>query len=158
MNEPGNWRPISILPVCYKIFAKVIHLRLRPILEPQIADDQMGFMPSRGCDDALLVLELVIEKSIDQHMPLWFASLDLRKAFDRIEWSELFRSLTELAVPPAYQHLLAMMYDKQVGTLGGPDSFDIRRGVRQGDVLSPLLFNSALEIVMRRWNAVQSRH
>ena len=50
------------------------------------------------------------------------------------------------------------MYDKQVGTLGGPDSFDIRRGVRQGDVLSPLLFNSALEIVMRRWNARLRNH
>ena len=91
-------------------------------------------------------------------MPLWFASLDLRKAFDRVEWKALFEALNEQGLPEEYQHLLAMLYDNQVGTLGQGQYFPIRRGVRQGDVLSALLFNAASEMVMRRWKSRLDSH
>ena len=158
-KNAASWRPIAILPVCYKVFAKVLHHRLRAILEPKISEDEMGFMPGRGCDEALLVLEMVVQMSLDQHMPLWLASLDLSKAFDRVEWPTLFQALGEMGVPIGYQHLLGLMYDGQTGTLRDQNSsFDIRRGVRQGDVLSPLLFNTAMELVMKRWQARLHRH
>ena len=151
LSDPANWRPIAILRVCYKIFARILYNRLRTTLEPQFSDEQMGFMPCRGPDDALLILESVIHKSIDHDVPLWFASLDLRKAFDRIEWDQLFIALGEMNVPTAYQHLLAMLYDGKTGTLGDKARFDIKRGVRQGDVLSPMLFNAACDVVIKRW-------
>lgn len=90
LNNPGNWRPIAVLPICYKLFARIVYNRLRLFLDPQISDEQMGFMPNRGTDDALLTLESVTQNSIDYQIPLWFASLDLHKAFDRIEWMQLF--------------------------------------------------------------------
>ena len=61
-------------------------------------------------------------------------------------------------MPLGYQHLLAKLYDNQRGTLGHGSDFEINRGVRQGDVLSPLLFNSGLELVMRRWKARLTQH
>lgn len=53
----SNWRPIAMLDITYKIFAKMPHVRLAPTLERQQSDEQVGFRPRRSCDDALLVLE-----------------------------------------------------------------------------------------------------
>ena len=84
-------------------------------------------------------------------MPLWFASLDLRQAFDRVNWQPLFESLHDMGLGVEYQHLLALLYDNQQGVLRKGEAFKISRGVRQGDVLSPLLFNGALDVVIKRW-------
>lgn len=111
----------------------------------------MGFMPARSAEDASLILESVIGKSIGFNMPLFFASLDLKKAFDRILWPQVFEALLEQGVERPYLKLLAAIYSDQTGKLGTGKTFQIGRGVRQGNVLSPLLFNAALEMVMRRW-------
>ena len=118
----------------------------------------MGFQPRRSCEDALFILETVVHKSVDKHMPLWMISLDLQKAFDRVEWAPLTEALTLQGVPSEYCSLIAVLYRNQVGSLRGADSFEITRGVRQGDVLSPLLFNAALEQCMRRWKQGLSDH
>ena len=115
-------------------------------------------MKKTSTEDALYILEEVIAKSLDQHVPLYFASLDLRKAFDRIEWPYLFEALGEQALPTSYQNLLKMLYAGQEGVLSDDKRFPIRRGVRQGDVLSPLLFNSATEMVISKWKAKLKSH
>ena len=96
-------------------------------------------------------METIVSKSVEFRIPLWLASLDLKKAFDRIEWSALFHALQVQNVPQEYCTLLAALYDGQVGSLGQNGQFDITRGVKQGDVLSPMLFNAGLEIAIRRW-------
>ena len=149
--DVNNWRPIAILSVIYKVFAKLLCLRLQPILSAQQASEQMGFMPNRSVDDALVVVESMIGKSLESDFPLWIVSVDLRQAFDRIEYNALFDALSEQGVPIAYRNLLKRLYTGQAGTIDGLSHFDIMRGVRQGDVLSPMLFNAALESAMRRW-------
>ena len=156
LGDPGNWRPIAVLRVCYKVFGRIVYNRLRPNLQGEQSYEQMGFMQKRSTEDALLILEEVISKCLDQHVPLWFASLDL--AFDRIEWQQLFEALQEQGVPLNYQHLLMLLYDGQEGVLSGDKRFPIQRGVRQGDVLSTLLFNAASEMVIRRWKTRLASH
>ena len=148
--DVNNWRPLAILDITYKIFSRILHRRLMPILEPHQPPEQMGFRPSLGTDYALLVLENVIQKSIEYNMPLWIISVDLSKAFDRIDHASLFAALEEQGVPCAYQTLLKRVYHCQHGVVDGC-AFSIDRGVRQGDVLSPMLFNAALESAMKRW-------
>ena len=92
----------------------------------------------------------MISNSFEYNVPLWFASLDLKKAFDKIEWPQLFHALSVHHVGLEYQHLLAALYSDQTGMFGKSASFPILRGVRQGDVLSPLLFNTSLDLVMSR--------
>ena len=91
-----------------------------------------------------MVLESVCSKSLEWNFPVWFASLDLKKAFDRIEYSSLFGALQSQGVSRPYFKLLAALYCNQTGDVNGK-TFPIQRGVKQGDVISPLLFNAGLE-------------
>ena len=60
---PSNWRLIAILPILYKIFAKMLYYRLYPILDAWQADDQFGFRKNKRIDDVFAILENVIGKT-----------------------------------------------------------------------------------------------
>ena len=140
-SRPSCWRPIAILKISYQIlpiFSKLICQRLRITLESHQSIDQTGFRPGTGIEDAFLVFESLCSKSLEWNLPLWFASLDLAKAFDRVEYGPLFEAFWEL-------------YQNQSGKLQQGYGFSIQRGVRQGDVISPILFNAVLESAMRKW-------
>ena len=76
--SPSNWRPIAVLKITYKIFAKLVYKRLRPTLERHQSKDQVGFRPCTSVEDAFVVLESVCSKSLEWNFPVWFASLDLK--------------------------------------------------------------------------------
>ena len=86
------------------------------------------------------VLECFSSKSLDWNAPIWFASLDLPKAFDRIEYSRLFDALLQQGVPRCYCTLLWKLTKGQTGSVQGSEGFTIELGVKQGDVISPILF------------------
>ena len=75
-KDPNNWRPIAILDVAYKLFAKILHHRLQPLLDKEQACDQMGFRPKSGTADALLVLECMAERAVEWNLDLWVSSID----------------------------------------------------------------------------------
>ena len=108
--------------------------------------DQLGFRPRTGVDHAFVVLETVVSKTLEWQCGIWFASLDLRKAFDKVEHGALFAALTAQGIEDGYLDLLMEMYQDQTGAVPC-----IQRGVPQGDVLSPLLFNAVLEDAIRKW-------
>ena len=158
LQQTKNWRPIAILKITYKIFAKMLHDRLQPLLETEQSMDQVGFQRGTGIDHALAVFETVCGKSIEWNCEIWFASLDLTKAFDRVEHNQLFEALREQHVPQPYIALLRAIYSSQSGAVHGGRPFDIQRGVKQGDILSPLLFNAALECALRKWKGKCEHH
>ena len=59
---PKNYRPITIVPLLYKLFARLLHNRLQPILEPQQSDDQAGFRTGFSTEDHLFIDAMVQEK------------------------------------------------------------------------------------------------
>ena len=79
------------------------------------------------------------------------ASLDLKKAFDRILHAPLLDALAQQGLEPGYVSLIAALYNGQTAKVNGSRAFSIQRGVRQGDVLSSLLFNAGVESAMRKW-------
>ena len=158
LQQTKNWRPIAILKITYKIFAKMLHDRLQPLLETEQLMDQVGFRRGTGIDHALAVFETVCGKSIEWNCEIWFASLDLTKAFDRVEHNQLFQALREQHVPQPYIALLRAIYSSQSGAVHGGRPFDIQCGVKQGDILSPLLFNAALECALRKWKGKCEHH
>ena len=85
-------------------------------------------------------------------------SLDFEKAFDRIEFGPLFDALRQQGVPECYIALLTALYNDQWGSVNGSTYFEIQRGVKQGDVISPMLFNAGLEMAFRSWKVRLANH
>ena len=77
-----------------------------------------------------LVFENMAATNIEWKIPMWIISIDFKKAFDRINHTELFDALIHQGVEPCYVELLKILYANQIGILGGLH-FGIRRGVRQ---------------------------
>ena len=105
---------------------------------------QAGFRAGFSCEDHLLSMVLLIEAYREFNLPVWVCTVDFQKAFDSIEHSALWKALAEQGVDGQYIKLMAILYDGQVGEIRGPPSseaFDIRRGTKQGDPMSPKLFS-----------------
>ena len=149
--EVANWRPIAILPILYKLFARMVYHRISPTRLAHQSHDQFRFTPGIRIEDALMVAECVIAHSVEFQVPVWLVSLDLRKAFDRVEHRALFEALNRCDLPDCYIALIEQLYSHQRGSANGIDAFQINRGVKQGDVLSSILFNCVLDHAIAKW-------
>ena len=100
----GPFWPLS------QFFSSLLHLRLRRQLDYQQSVDQVGSRPKTGVDHAFVVSETVGCKTLEWQCGIWFASLDLRKAFDKVEHGALFAVLTAQGIEDRYLDLLMEMY------------------------------------------------
>ncbi len=83
-------------------------------------------------------MKSLVVKGIEFNVPIWIVSIDISKAFDRLEHNVLFEALKLHGVKSGYIGLLQLLYSNQKRMVG-EFSFNISRGVRQGDTLSPTL-------------------
>ena len=88
-----NYRPISILPILYKLFSRMILERIKLVLAQAQSVDQAGFKSGFSCDDHLLTVVLLQEAAAEFRNGLWFAAVDFQKAFDSIEHFSIWESL-----------------------------------------------------------------
>ena len=147
-EDPGNYRPICGLPILYKLFATVLYARLAPGLHKVQPPDQAGFRPNHRCEDHLTVYRVLEQRCREWGVPLYLSTIDFTKAFDSIKHSSIWKSLRHYGVKPAYVRLLQRLYSQQEGTvLTDKESvgFPIKKGTKQGDPLSSLLFNTVLQ-------------
>ena len=139
------------LPIMYKLFARLVYNRISPTVFSWQSENQHAFTPERRIEDALLHAEIIIEHSLEFNIPLWLLSMDLRKAFDTVSHEHLLFSLGYHGLDPAYIALLQRLYKHQTGVVNESRHFQIQRGVKQGDVLSAILFNCVLDIAFENW-------
>jgi hypothetical protein len=127
-----NWRPITLLNLSYKIFAKALQLRLQPVLMDVISPDQSAFLPLRFILDNILLTQETMAWAEHSGQPLIFLKLDFLKAYDMIEWDFLFDSMEAIGLPAAFNRLVALLFKnasanvKVNGALS--ESFRIERG------------------------------
>ena len=149
---PQNYRPICIIPLLYKLFSKLLYRRLYPILDRAQCNDQAGFRHKFSTVDHMFTFTILQEKTEEFQLNSWVAAIDFKKAFDSIDQHYLWEALREQDVPRPYIRILQSLYfeqSAQVKTDKMSKNFEIRRGTKQGDPLSTLLFNALLEKMMR---------
>ena len=88
-----DFRPIALLSICYKVYARLLNSRVRQFLDKHQPPSQAGFRKGYSVDDHLLALTLLLEKMHEYNLQIWAVSLDLNKAFDKVNWSKLWRAL-----------------------------------------------------------------
>jgi exonuclease III len=153
-TDCGNYRGICLLPIVGKIISLIVLGRIGRLLDEQTSESQAGFRRGRGTADNIFVLRQLLEQRYQYNQETLVAFLDYSAAFDSVDRKSLWLILKACGVPPFYVQLIQNMYEMSVcrvrayGQLG--DSFDVTTGVRQGDVLSPLLFLKAVDWVVRR--------
>ena len=116
---------------------------------------QFGFMPGRRTTDAIFILRQIQEKFINKNRNLYFAFVDLEKAFDRVPRKVLWWALRKVGVPEWIVRVVQIMYQSARSKVkvnnSYSDVFNVQVGVHQGSVLSPLLFVIVLEALSREF-------
>ena len=109
----------------------------------KIDDMQFGFVPGKGTVDAIFMARQLQEKFLEKRKDLFFAFVDLEKAFDRVPREVVRWALRQLGVEEWLVQTVMTMYQR-VRTVeekqGYSTEFEVKVGVYQGSVLIPLLF------------------
>uniref|UniRef100_A0A7I5E504 Reverse transcriptase domain-containing protein n=1 Tax=Haemonchus contortus TaxID=6289 RepID=A0A7I5E504_HAECO len=151
-DDIGNYRPICLLSVIYKLFTRVILNRIGRILDEGQPCEQAGFRKGCSTIDHIHTLTRLIEVSREYKMPLCLTFIDLKKAFDTVETEAVIEALSNQGVPTQYIRMLRELYDNfttRISPFYKEVIINVKRGVRQGDTISPKLFSAALENIMR---------
>ena len=119
----------------------------------KIPDVQAGFRKGRGTRDQIANILWIIEKAREFQKNIYFCFIDYVKAFDCVDHNKLWKVLKEMGIPDHLTCLLRNLYVGQEATVrtghGTTDWFQIMKGVCQGCILSPCLFNLYAGYIMR---------
>ena len=137
-----NYRSIAISSIVLKIFDWVVLL----LFEKELSTDelQFGFQQNTSANMCTSLVVETIDYFQRNGSEVYACVMDLSKAFDRIKHSALFWKLLKKGMPPVYVRLLLVMYEKQNANVRWnnvlSETFSMNNGVKQGAVLSPILF------------------
>ena len=119
----------------------------------ELPDVQAGFRKNRGTRDQIANIHWIIQKVREFQENIYFCFIDYTKVFDCVDHNKLWKTLKEMGIPDHLTCLLRNLYAGQEATVrtghGTTDWFQIRKGVYQGCILSPGLFNLYAEYIMR---------
>jgi exonuclease III len=153
-RECANNRTIALLPHASKVLLKVLQGRLEPYMEREMPAEQAGFRRGRGTRDQIANLRWIMEGTREYQKEIFMCFLDYSKAFDCVDHDKLWIGLRTMGVPEHLILLIKSVYKEQEATVrtafGNTDWFKIGKGVRQGCILSPYLFNMYSEYIMRK--------
>ena len=152
-KECSNYHTTALISHASKVMLKILQARLQQYVNHELSDVQAGFRKGRGTRDQITNIHWIIKKAREFQKNIYFCFIDYAKAFDCVDHNKLWLILQELGIPDHLTCLLRNLYAGQEATVrtghGTTDWFQIRKGVCQGCILSPCLFNFYAEYIMR---------
>ena len=144
--DPNNYRGISLISCLPKLFNAILNERLINLMETTISKSQFGFRKNHRTSDSIFVLKALINKYLHKNKKKIFACfVDLRKAFDSVWRKALLFKLCNMEVGNKFFHIIKQQYSETISAVKyqnlHSEYFSTSRGVKQGDSLSPTLFN-----------------
>ena len=132
---------------------KILQARLQQYMNHEIPDVQAGFRKGRGTRDQIANILWIIKKAREFQKNIYFCFVNYAKAFDCVDHNKLWNILKDMGIPDHLTYLLRNLYAGQEASVrtghGTTDWFQIGKGVCQGGILSPCLFNLYAEYIMR---------
>ena len=132
---------------------KILQGRFQQYMNCELPDVQTGFRKGRGTRDQIANICWIIKNAREFQKNSYFCFIDYAKAFDSVDHSKLWKILKEMRISDHLTCLLRNLYVGQEATVrtghGTTDWFQIEKGVCQGCILSPCLFNFYAEYIMR---------
>ena len=154
-TDSNNYRPIAIATAMSKLIELVILDKCEQYLST--SDNQFGFKKGHSTELCIFSLKEIVNYYNSHGSPVFICFLDIRKAFDRVNYSKLFKKMIARSVPIYLVKLIAFWYVNQRvmvkwgNTLSDP--FNVKNGIKQGGLLSPYLFNLYVDKLSVNLNA-----
>jgi hypothetical protein len=154
-HSVNQFRPISLCNISYKIISKILANRLKLLLPKIISPLQSTFVPNRSIqDNSIIAHELLHSFKLKRgKCGFMFLKMDMEKAFDKIEWNLILAIMQHLGFHATWlQWIESCISSTSFSILlnGSPFGlFSSKRGLRQGDPLSPFLFILGSELLSR---------
>ena len=124
---------------------KILQARLQQYMNWELPDIQAGFRKGRGTRDQIANIHWIIKKAREFQKNIYFCLIDYTKAFDCVDHNKLWKILKEMGISDHCTCLLRNLYSGQEAAVrtghGIADWFQVRKGVHQGCILSPCIFN-----------------
>ncbi|KAJ2952534.1 hypothetical protein O0L34_g6852 [Tuta absoluta] len=147
----SDFRTISLMSHMLKIFLKIIHSRIHTKIEDKISDTQFGFRNGLGTRDALFGYQVLMQRCWDMNQTVYICFIDYEKAFDRVQHQKLIEILHNTGIDSKDIRIIRNLYWQQTANVRVEQALSndvkILRGVRQGCILSPILFNIYAETI-----------
>ena len=132
---------------------KILQARFQQYANRELPDVQAAFRKGRRTRDQIASICWIVEKAREFQKNIYFCFIDYAKAFDCVDDNKVWKILKEMGIPDHLTCLLRNLYAGQEATVrtgpGITDWFQIGKGVRQGCIFSPCLFNFYAEYIMR---------
>ena len=152
VKECSNYHTIALISHTSKVMLKILQARLQQYVNRELTDVQVGFRKGRGTRDKIANILWIIEKAREFHKNIYLHFLDYAKAFDSLDHNKV-EILKEMGITDHLNCRLRNLYAGQEATVGTGHGtaywFQIGKGVCQGCILSPCLFNLYAEYIMR---------
>ena len=144
---------LALISHTSKVMLKIFQAKLQQYVNCELPDVQAGFRKGRRTRDQIANIHWVTEKAREFQKNIYFYFIDYAKAFDCVYHNKLWKILKEMGIPDHLTCLLRNLYAGEEATVrtghGTTDWFQIGKGVGQGCILSPCLFNLYAEYIMR---------
>ena len=143
-----------LLSIPGKVLSRILLARVKNALDMKFRDEQAGLRLDRSCTDHIATMRIIIEQSLEWQSSLYTVFVDFQKAFDSVDRDVMWQLMHHYGYPSKFVNIIKEMYEDATcrvihdGKLTEP--FTVQTGVRQGCLLSPVIFLMVVDWIMRQ--------